>query len=55
MEGVNSSVLDRVCKPSHSSYHSEEGQEKQTKQQHQQFVFGLDKYSFLEQKTQVNN
>ena len=50
MKGVNSSVGDRVHKPFHSNYHSEGAQEDQKKQQHQQFVQGLNENTCLLQK-----
>ena len=50
MEDVNSSVVNRFGKPSISNHHSEGAQEDNTKQQHQQFVLGLDKNSCLQQK-----
>ena len=50
MEGVNGSIVDRGGKPSISNYHFVRAQEDNTKQQHQQFVLGLDKNSNLQQR-----
>ena len=51
MDGINSnSVANKVSKPSNLMYQSEQAHKDLKKQQHQQFVLGLDKQSILHQK-----
>ena len=44
------SLVDDNGKPSHLECYSEEAHKDPTKLQHQQFVLGLDKKTFLQQK-----
>ena len=51
MEGVNNHEVENdLSKPSNLKCHSENAQKDQKILQHQQFVLGLDKKYFLQQK-----